>query len=46
MTIAIGIVFFLLGGFMGAATMCLLQVGGAADRDARRLHDLSENERN
>lgn len=33
MSIVIGVALFMLGGFIGVATMCILQVGAAAEKN-------------
>lgn len=35
MNILIGLGLFLLGGFIGVAVMCIVQVGSMAEREAR-----------
>ncbi|MBU5359616.1 DUF3789 domain-containing protein [Enterococcus raffinosus] len=44
MSIVIGLLLFLFGGFVGVAVMSIVQIGAAADRDASSLHDLSKKE--
>lgn len=44
MNILIGLALFLLGGFLGVAVMCIVQVGSMADREARQWY--SEQEQN
>lgn len=44
MSILFGVSLFLLGGFMGVATMCILQVGAAAEKDSKSyLHEEIKN---
>lgn len=35
MSILIGVILFMLGGFIGVATMCIVQVGAAAERNSK-----------
>ena len=42
MTILIGLGLFLLGGFIGVAVMCLVQVGSLADKEI--IYRYSEQE--
>lgn len=40
MSIVIGVALFMLGGFIGVATMCIVQVGAAAEKDSKSfLHE-------
>ncbi|MBO0410492.1 DUF3789 domain-containing protein [Enterococcus hulanensis] len=39
MSFVIGLGLFLLGGFMGVAVMCLVQVGRTDDRENRELKE-------
>jgi len=42
--ILIGLALFLLGGFVGVTVMCLVQVGGAADKEASDLYEVTKRE--
>lgn len=44
MNILIGLALFLLGGFVGVTVMCLVQVGGAADKESSDLYEVSKRE--
>lgn len=35
MSILIGVALFMLGGFIGVATMCIVQVGAASERNSK-----------
>lgn len=44
MNIVIGVALFMLGGFMGVATMCIVQVGAATEKDSKSyLHEEMKN---
>lgn len=44
MSILFGAALFLLGGFMGVATMCIVQVGATAEKDSKSsLHEEMKN---
>lgn len=46
MSILIGLALFLLGGFLGVAVMCIVQVGSLADKEIRYRYSEQEEEGN
>ncbi|EOI55410.1 DUF3789 domain-containing protein [Enterococcus gilvus] len=42
MSILVGLLLFFVGGFIGVATMCLVQVAGEADRRTINYEDRTE----
>ncbi|MDU5336434.1 DUF3789 domain-containing protein [Enterococcus sp.] len=46
MSILIGLALFLLGGFLGVAVMCIVQVGSLADKEIRYRYSEQEEKSN